>query len=177
MSKLILISLASIGALFYLTFVVIKLIPKKSSTQNEKIHYHAGFVVFENNKKLDFSDTKYMFLKPCLVNGKEEEEEEDRSNLQLEKAHLHDNVGDVVHIEAKDPVWKDLFANIKFTMKYSNTTGYINNKKIENFQNQPIRPYDSLVVFIGENDEKLLEQKITREYIETQSKKSIECGN
>ena len=31
----------------------------------KEVHHHAGFVVFENNKKLDFSDFKYMSVKPC----------------------------------------------------------------------------------------------------------------
>lgn len=115
-----------------------------------------------------------MYLKPCTARGNGIIEDE---NTELEKAHLHDNIGDVVHVEAKDALWEDLFTNIKFPVDYSKTTGYISNERIPDFQNQPIRPYDSLVIFIGENDVKLLDQGVTREYIETQSKKSIECGD
>lgn len=139
-----------------------------------KVHYHAGFVVFENNKKLDFSDLKYMYLKPCVAEGSEDTGNED---IQLEKAHLHDNVGDVVHIERTGAVWQDLFTNIRYPVDYKKTTGYINNQKILDFQKQPIRPFDSLVVFIGDNDPTNLAAGVTKEYIETKAKKSVECGS
>lgn len=174
MNKVKLLCIISISLLLLGVFGAKKLLPTAKPIPAEKIHYHAGFVVFDQNKKLDFSDTKFMFLKPCLTNGKEDTNSE---NIQLEKAHLHDNVGDLVHIEARDAFWQDLFTNIKFPMDYAKTAGYINGEKVSDFQKIPIRPDDSLVVFVGENDEKLLDQKVTREYIETQSKKSVECGD
>lgn len=140
-----------------------------------KIHYHAGFVVFENNKKLDFSGSNYMYIKPCVANGKEEEEEP--QNEQMEKAHLHDGVGDVVHIEARGAVWQDLFTNIRYPINYTKATGYLNNKNVIDFQKLPIRALDSLVVFIGDNDPKYLNESVTRDYIETQAKKSTTCGD
>ena len=87
-----------------------------------------------------------MFLKPCLTNGKEDTNSE---NIQLEKAHLHDNVGDLVHIEARDAFWRDLFTNIKFPMDYAKTAGYINGKKYQISKNS-YPSDDSLVVFVGE---------------------------
>lgn len=138
----------------------------------EKIHYHAGFVVFYNNKKIDFSDNIYMNVKPCTT-GEEEEVEEDE---QLEKAHLHDNVGDVVHIEATDAHWEDLFTNIHYAIDYSKTTAFVNGKKIGNFQNQPIHPYDSLVLFIGTVDKDQLKEAVQKKYIMEKEKKSDDCG-
>lgn len=79
----------------------------------KKIHYHAGVVVFQNNKKLNFSKLKYMSLEPCVLNKKEEDSAED---IQIEKAHLHDNVGDVVHVERTGAIWRDLFTNIHFPL-------------------------------------------------------------
>lgn len=140
----------------------------------EKVHYHAGFVVFQNNKKLDFSDNKYMFIEPCTVNKKTDDSDAD---IQIEKAHLHDNVGDVIHIEQTGAVWKDLFTNIKFPINYSKVTAYIKGKQVADFQSQPIRPDDSLVVFIGNNDNKLLSQAVTKEYIQKEAKKSTTCGD
>jgi hypothetical protein len=140
----------------------------------EKVHYHAGFVVFQNNHKLDFSDNIYMSVEPCTVNGKTHDSEADK---QIEKAHLHDNVGDVVHIEQTGAIWKDLFTNIKFPLNYSKVNGYVNGKQVPDFQSQPIRPDDSLVIFIGNNDKKLLSQAVTKEYIQKQAKKSTTCGD
>jgi len=143
-----------------------KLVPEK------EIHYHAGFVVFQDNKKLDFSDIKYMHAKPC---GDEEEDEHSPEEEQIEKAHLHDYVGDVVHVHREDSKWKDLFTNLKFTVGYSKATAYINGEKIDNFENQIINPYDSIVIFIGENDLKFIKDAVTKKYIMEVEKKGESC--
>lgn len=174
MNKTAVLSIITVSLLILGILSGTKLFITVKQTPEEKIHYHAGFSVYENNKKIDFSDTRFMYLKPCAARGNGKIEEE---NTQLEKAHLHDNVGDVVHVEAKDPVWIDLFTNIKFPIDYSKTTGYIDLQKVPDFQNQPIRPYQILVVFIGENNEKLIQNGVTREYIDEQLKKSAECDD
>jgi hypothetical protein len=136
-------------------------------------HIHVGFVVFENNKKLDFSDFKYMSVKPC---GLKETEPLTDAQIQDEKAHLHDNVGDVVHSHFEGAQWKDLFSNIKFPIDYAKTTGYINGQKVEDWKDQKIQAYDSLVVFIGNNDPKNLKQAVTKNHIQMIEKKSESCG-
>ena len=140
----------------------------------QKTHYHAGFVVFQNNKKLEFSDMKYMSVEPCVLNNKHEDSAED---IQIEKAHLHDNVGDLVHVERTGPIWKDLFTNIHYSLNYAKTTGYINGKQVNNYQFQSIKPFDSLVVFIGKSDQKLLAQAVTKGYMIKMAKKSTTCGD
>ncbi len=140
----------------------------------QKTHYHAGFVIFQNNKKLIFSDTQYMFLEPCVLNSKHEGSPQD---IQIEKAHLHDNVGDLVHIERTGAIWKDLFTNTRYPLNYAMTTGYINGRQVNNYQFQSIKPFDSLVVFIGKNDPKLLSQAVTKGYMIKIAKKSTTCGD
>lgn len=138
----------------------------------KKVHFHAGVVVFKNNKQVDFSDEKYMKTEPCTV-GHEEETYED---IQLEKAHLHDNVGDVVHSERSGATWGDFFKNIKYEIDYSKVKAYSGGKELKDFQNQAIVPYDSVVVFIGENNKELLKKAVTKEYIKQKEKKSDGCG-
>lgn len=149
-------------------------ITSKKLLTPQKTHYHAGFVVFQNNKKLDFSDNKYMFIEPCTINDKHNDSDAD---IQIEKAHLHENVGDLVHVERTGAKWQDLFTNIHFSIDYPQTTGFINGKQLSNYQLQPINPYDSLVVFIGKNDPKLLSQAVTKDYIINMAKKSTTCGD
>lgn len=169
---LTILSIILLTSVAYMTFAK-RQIPKQVRDV-EKIHYHAGFVVFENGKKLDFSDTKYMFIKPCTVDGKETEDSEDE---QLEKAHLHDNVPDLIHVEADGAIWADLFANIKFPIDYSKTTAFINEIEVTNFQNESIKPDQSLVLFIGPVDKKFIFQGVTSEYIEETAKRSTTCGD
>jgi len=144
----------------------------KKFLPQEKVHYHAGFIVFQNNKKVDFSDYKYMDVKPCTADEKEVGEEDE----QLEKAHLHDKVGDVVHVEQSNATWKDLFVNIHFPIDYSKATAFVNGQIIPDFANQPIHPYESVVLFIGTVDKSHLKEAVTKKHIQEEEKRSESCG-
>lgn len=141
------------------------------SKKTEAIHYHAGFMVFKDNAQVDFSDIKYMEVKPC--GGDEHDEDE-----QIEKAHLHDGVGDVVHVHREGAKWTDLFTNIKYPIDYSTAKAYVNGTQLTNFQDLTIQPYDSVVVLIGENDtEAALSNAVTKTHIEETEKRSENCGS
>ncbi len=141
------------------------------------LHYHAGFIVIKDNKIEDFSDIKYMHTKPC--GNAPVSEKETLAEQQIEKAHLHDFVGDVVHVHRENAKWKDLFTNLKYPLHYTNAEAYINGEKVNNFQDYPIKPYDSLVVFVGKNKDvtKYLKQAVTKSHIEQTEKKSDNCGS
>lgn len=158
-----------IGGIFLVFFIGIFLLQKQTQKE-EKIHYHAGFQIYVEGKLQDFTGAKYMSVKPC---GKEEKQEE---NEQIEKAHLHDGVGDVVHVEAEGSMWKDLFQNINFNISdKKQISGYINSKKIENILVYPIKSYDSTVIFIGKADKKYLKNPVTKERIRDVEKKTDAC--
>lgn len=165
-NKLVLLSgvilIFVLGAIFSTKFF-----PKR------EIHYHAGFQIYLDGKLQDFSNAKYMSIKLC-----EEEKKEHEKDEQLEKAHLHDGVGDVVHVEAEDAKWLDLFKNIKYKIGPSKRVeGYVNGKKVENILDYPIKAYDSAVIFIGKVDhrEERLKQSVKKEYIKKVEKKSESC--
>ena len=115
-----------------------------------------------------------MSIKPCTLDGKEIKNDGDE---QIEKAHLHDSVGDVVHIEEKGAIWRDLFTNINFPVNYPKAAAYVNGTLRQNFESQPINSYDSLVLFIGDYDKNLLSQAVAKEYIEEWGEKSSTCGD
>lgn len=144
----------------------------KKITAPKKVHYHAGFVVFNDDKKIDFSDFKYMRIKPCSEDINHEDSDED---IQAEKAHLHDLVGDVVHVEEKNAYWRDLFTNINYKLDYSKTVALINGKRVNHFENQKIQPDDSLIILIGNNKSNHLQDGVKKEYIEEKAKKSADC--
>lgn len=144
---------------------------------HEKTHYHAGFIVIKDNQIVDFSKPEFMSFTPCVVAGAKEEETPEQ--LQIEKAHLHDEIGDVIHIEEDNAKWGDLFTNLHYPINYSETTAYINSKKVPNIQNMPIRHYQSAVIFIGASDgaQKFLSQAVTKEHIKEAAAKSKDCGS
>lgn len=150
----------------------VKVIPHKTLV----VHYHAGFIVVKNNQQENFSDAKYMKIEPCRTGKSTHQEPEEE---QLEKAHLHDDVGDVVHVENNQAKWSDLFTNIRYDINYSEAEAYINGEKITGFQNRLIKPYDSLVIFLGNenNIEKFLPLTVTKTHIQEAESKSEDCGS
>lgn len=139
----------------------------------QKVHYHAGFLVYVDGKLQDFSGLRYMNEEFCRLTPKELTS----YDIQKEKAHLHDGVGDVVHVHREGAVWMDLFKNIGFIIPNSKTIrGYLNGKLIENILNQPIKPYDSVVIVIGSEKRVNLENYVSREHIKKIEKKSEGCS-
>ncbi len=140
------------------------------------VHYHAGFQVYKDEKQVDFSDFKYMHELPCTINGKPLEGQV--VDEQLEKAHLHDQTGDVVHVHREDALWRDLFTNIKFPVG-DDAIVYIDGRKVSNFLDQQIIPYTSAVILIGKHadDKKYLEESVKKDYIQKVEKKSETCSS
>lgn len=163
-----------IGILFVCGILITYKIFNKPQLKNS-IHYHAGFVVFDYGIKVDFSDLRYMNVEPCQLHDSDEKETPEHN--QLEKAHLHDRIGDVVHVHVEGSVWGDLFTNIKYPLDYSNVTAYINGEKISDLKSYPIKANDSAVIFIGKVDEKLLNQAVTADHIKEVESKSETCGS
>ncbi|SRR6266568_5446592 len=148
----------------------------KVLTTPQKTHYHAGFILFINNKIMDFSNAKYMSVSPCTLHSGDTDDESP-SSIQHDKAHMHDYVGDVVHVERTGAKWGDLFINLNYAIDYSAATAYINGQKVQDIQDQPIKPFDSVVFFIGKNDiQKDLKQAVTKTHIDQEAKKSEDCG-
>ncbi len=170
----IVIPLFVLSLLFFGWVIWSTVIPHPTPT----VHYHAGFIVIQNNKLVKFSSSQYMSVEPCIINSNNTIHKTP-SQEQIEKAHLHDNIGDVVHVENSDALWKDLFTNIHYPINYQETTAYINGNKVADFQDQKIQPDQSLVVFIGTNNntQKFLSQAVTKQHIEQVEQKSEDCGS
>lgn len=126
----------------------------------EQVHYHAGFTVYVEGVKQDYSDYKYMNFRPCT----EEETKKTKKDEQIEKAHLHDGVGDVVHVEHVGAKWGDLFKNIGVELA----------EKPDILQ-QEIVPNSSVVITIGK--EVANPEYVTLEHIKEVEAKSELCGS
>jgi hypothetical protein len=135
-----------------------------------ELHFHAGFQVYVDDHLQDFSNFKYMHTKPCSVNEEVEDE-------QIEKAHLHDGVGDVVHSHRDGGTYGDLFQNIKFSMS-EDVVGYINGQQVPQVMKMQIVPNSSAVFFVGNNTdrEKKVAVRVTQEHIREVESKSEDCG-
>ncbi|MEO8105613.1 MAG: hypothetical protein ABI602_04750 [Candidatus Saccharibacteria bacterium] len=124
----------------------------------QKVHYHANFAVYMNGQREAFKGVKYYeetaaaacTLKPVAT--------------ALERAHLHDNVSDVVHVEDSEVTWGNFFQNIGWdisqnyiksdTVLYqvdaqSKLTFIVNGEVVTDITNRIIQSEDKLLVSYG----------------------------
>lgn len=144
---------------------------QKQIHPNIPVHYHAGFIVYVNGIRQDFGDSRYMKIEPCTTAGSEIKEDD-----QLEKAHLHGGIGDVVHVHREGALWKEFFVNIKYSLPKSTLSGYINTVKTDNLLNVQIRPYDSVVFVFGDVPSEATTAGISKEHIIEVEKTKEQCG-
>lgn len=144
-----------------------------SLKSGEEVHFHAGFQVYKDNKLQDYSGFEFMHLAPCGKDGHEMSPDEE----QQEKAHLHDNIGDVVHVHREGATWGDLFNNIK--VEINPEIVYVNGDEFSgDILTYPIKEYDSVVIFEGENTEiaAKVENRVRKERIEQAESASEGCA-
>lgn len=96
---------AVILVVFAIGFVTYKL----STVPTTPVHYHANFAIFIDGKQVDFTKPSLMHIKPCTNDESESSEPE-------ENVHLHDQVGNVVHLHAAGISWRTFFHSIKFDL-------------------------------------------------------------
>ncbi len=169
------ISFGILGAI--IGIIIATSIALKQSSDHESVHYHAGFQVYVDNEIQDFSDLKYMSLKPCKLH--EEEAELTPEQIQNEKAHLHDVVGDVVHSHQEGAIWGDLFTNIGYEIPDETRQAYVNGELYDgDIFTKPIEAYESVVILVGSNDDVpgKLAGAVTEEHIRDIEAQSESCG-
>ncbi|MEI6533245.1 MAG: hypothetical protein WCO06_05400 [Candidatus Roizmanbacteria bacterium] len=135
-------------------------------------YYHAGFQVYFRNIKQDITGLDFMTQPLC----------EQKSNI-IDKfpAHLYSQYSGIVHIHKPGIVWKELFQRMKIQIPSNNITliGYINGEKSPNMIEEPIRPYDSIVIFLDHTDtakqEELVKKRISKKQILDIEKLNQKC--
>src|SRR3990167_7983404 len=133
----------------------------------ERVHYHANFAVYIKGVKEQFKGFQYY------------EETEAACTLEQiespsERAHMHDSVNDVVHIEDHLVTWGNFFQNLGWGLgndylkaadkiytpdKQNKLTFILNGKPIESMAGQVIQDRDKLLISYGsETSARLQEQ-------------------
>lgn len=128
-----------------------------SGSQHIPPHFHANFAVVIDGNKVDFTDDAYMEdVAGCSLTGKV---------YPKDRAHLHENNGDTIHIHNDGVAWGHFFANnnIYFDTDHlkmddgelynsnenSTITYILNGVKIENPYNKLIHSKDRLLIAYG----------------------------
>jgi hypothetical protein len=147
---------------------------KQQGSSTESVHYHAGFRVYIDNNLQDYSDWKYMNFVPC----DEHDSKKSQAEEQIEKAHLHDGVGDVVHVHRSGSTWQDLFTNIKVAFPTNKPlVGYIDGVEVSTILSEQIAAYTTAIFVVGESSVSHSEERVEKSYIEQLEAKSELCGS
>ncbi len=139
-----------------------------------EVHYHAGFLVYINGQLQDYSASQFMHSQTCPVGPKQVVPQDE----QIEKAHLHSNVGDVVHVHREGAVWQDLFTNIGVNFPADKPIiGYSKGNRIDNILTYPIKPNDSVIILVGNETEADASVYVSQSHIKEVEAAQIEtCG-
>jgi hypothetical protein len=144
----IFVVLAAVTALFLITKFTADqtIVPSGTPTPTPvPIHYHAIFNIYVDDKLQDYSAFKFMNTEPCNLHSDAVSE-----NDQLEKAHLHDLVGDVVHVHRDNAIWDDLLLNLKINLSKP-VIGYVDGVKVGDILSQPIKKDSRVLILSGTN--------------------------
>lgn len=132
----------------------------------EHVHYHANFAVYINGQREQFAD-------PLLYEESGASCSEETQMTPLERAHMHDNVNDVVHVEDQAVTWGQFFTNLGWVIDakvigtpsqtllpdFSHKISLIlNGQAMDNVSNRVIGDQDKLLVDYGGNEQALKEQ-------------------
>ena len=136
----------------------------------DAIHYHANFAVYVNGQRQEFKGAQYYSeVEMCTLNN---------TVQPNERAHMHDNINNVVHVEDHAVTWGQFFTNLGWIMGptfIASPDGTIysenGNSKLHltldgqdytdlgGMQNVVIKDKDKLLVSYGEETESLLKQQ------------------
>ncbi|MEP7167479.1 MAG: hypothetical protein ABI758_05880 [Candidatus Woesebacteria bacterium] len=99
-----------LGVFVFLFLVIAFVGYKVSLIPNKPVHYHANFAVIEDGKLADFSKPEFMHISPCT-------DTDVHSDNPKDNVHLHEGIGNVVHVHADGITWKTFFETIGYWEK------------------------------------------------------------
>lgn len=164
-------SLRVIIALIVLVIILALLYFLGKKRPSEDVHYHAGFKIYVDHNIQDFSKSEYMHIDPC---SEEVVHEED---IPQERAHLHDGIGDVVHVHSQRATWGDLLTTLRFSKEEKDINFYLNGQKTSDLTDVIIKPYDRMLLLIGKGEasQEELDSVPAKDMIEQAEKNTESC--
>ena len=127
--------------------------------QPETVHYHANFAVYINDQREEFKDPAFYESIGASCDVHEQ-------MTPQERAHMHDNINDAVHVHHNAVTWGQFFANLGWVVdaKVIQTTSrqllpdnekkislILNGEPTDNVSNREIGDKDKLLVDYGNN--------------------------
>ncbi|HCM51959.1 TPA: hypothetical protein DIS56_02385 [Candidatus Saccharibacteria bacterium] len=132
------------------------------------IHYHANFAVFLNGQREEFKDIFY------YIGGESCTGETEHQMTPYARAHMHDRVNDVVHIEDEAVTWGQFFQNMAWVVdpkiirtpdrvwladSANKVSFMLNGEKVDNIVGRVIGNKDRLLVDFGSTNKEVLQKE------------------
>lgn len=142
----------------------------REAQHDDKVHYHAGFQIYQDGELLDFSDPEFMYLGSCGDMGS--------SGSLRDKVHLHDRIGDIIHIHASGVTWSDMFQSLGLAEELDTIVAQsIDGEVVPLNMESTIQPYQSAVFVIGSGEIVTLDDnRVSEEYIREVEEQTVSCS-
>ncbi|HSX46111.1 MAG TPA: hypothetical protein VLG27_03865 [Candidatus Saccharimonadia bacterium] len=75
----------------------------------DQVHYHANFVLFINGQREEFKGPQY-YQEVAVCSST------NAITIPQERAHMHDNINNVIHVHDHAVTWGQFFANLGWTL-------------------------------------------------------------
>lgn len=133
----------------------------------ERVHYHANFDVYINGQREVFNNPVYYEEEggSCV---------EETGMTPEERAHMHDNIGDVAHVEDHAVTWGQFFQNLGWAVNdriiqtrdglyvaddQHKITFNLSGRAIQDITSEVIRDKDRLLIDFGDTSEAVLQSE------------------
>lgn len=138
-------------------------------TKPHEIHIHAGFQIYLNGELQNYSEDRFMNYTACS---------EDGSYDDGLRTHLHNNVGDVLHVHKSGTTWRHFLEELGFDYKQTPTVAILNGENVGDYLDMQINNLDSIIIVAGEyqNFDKMTLNMVTQERIIEVSTMPELCG-
>lgn len=146
-----------VGVSFFLGIILTLGIRIATYRTEPRVHYHANFAVYINGQQEQFKNPMYYteIEESCTENGR---------MTPHERAHMHDNINNVVHVEDSAVTWGQFFQNLGWVVDpgairsadnlylpdaQNNITFMLNGQPVDNVVRTVISDQDRLLVNYG----------------------------
>jgi hypothetical protein len=97
-----------IWAGWFLLGVFAVLLVRFFSYNSDSVHYHANFALYIQGQREQFKDPSYYEEETACKSGKD--------MTPTDRAHMHDNISDIVHVHDHATTWGQFFNNLGWSI-------------------------------------------------------------
>jgi hypothetical protein len=141
-----------------------------ATIQDTSTHFHSNFAMYLNGEEVNFAQDKYMEeVSACSLS---------KEVLPKQRAHMHNKVGNLVHVHDHGVTWGHFFLNIGWNLgkdyisddtgtMYKNTDTssvkyLLNGESVSNISNVLIKSEDSLLVSFGSETDDVSKERFEK---------------